>query len=227
MVTHHKTAKLSSQAKTVFDRMELIPLEKLAEFYSTNQEALQERAHRELSLSNPEFLEDFVNLRDDRWDWFRKKWHVVREDPQSAIRLKAELRSIWGQGAPDYANSMLTYWLYGGPPADPSAVKMFHWIPDVRTGRLVPVKEHMRGRLALAVLENYSRLKKCINPHCPAPFFLAKRKTQCCCDVGECTKYAQNQRSLEWWEKNKVSQLKKRKEARKAQGGKNGTRKTR
>ena len=42
-------------------------------------------------------------------------------------------------------------------------------------------------------------LEKCANPECPAPFFVASRRTQRFCELGPCTEYAQRQYALKWW----------------------------
>lgn len=47
--------------------------------------------------------------------------------------------------------------------------------------------------------EMNERLEKCANPECPAPFFVASRRTQRFCELGPCTEYAQRQYALKWW----------------------------
>jgi hypothetical protein len=39
----------------------------------------------------------------------------------------------------------------------------------------------------------------CGNPDCPAPYFVAKRRTQKFCESGACTDYAHRQYALKWW----------------------------
>ena len=47
--------------------------------------------------------------------------------------------------------------------------------------------------------EAHGSLQKCHNPDCPAPFFIARRRTQKFCELGPCTAYAQRQYSNKWW----------------------------
>jgi hypothetical protein len=39
----------------------------------------------------------------------------------------------------------------------------------------------------------------CAHPDCPAPYFRKKRNTQKYCEAGPCTQFAQQQYSLDWW----------------------------
>jgi hypothetical protein len=55
------------------------------------------------------------------------------------------------------------------------------------------------GQFVLAILENWWRFHVCGNPECPARYFLAKRNTQRYCERGECTRYAQQRYSLNYW----------------------------
>jgi hypothetical protein len=54
-------------------------------------------------------------------------------------------------------------------------------------------------------------LRKCHNPDCPAPFFIARRQTQKFCELGPCTEYAQRQYALKWWREKGAKRRAKRK----------------
>lgn len=43
------------------------------------------------------------------------------------------------------------------------------------------------------------RTSRCLNPECPAPYFLKRRRTQKVCELGSCTAWAQRQYALRWW----------------------------
>jgi hypothetical protein len=54
-------------------------------------------------------------------------------------------------------------------------------------------------------------LRKCHNPDCAAPFFIARRRTQKFCELGPCTEYAQRQYALKWWREKGAKQRAKKK----------------
>jgi len=43
------------------------------------------------------------------------------------------------------------------------------------------------------------RLGKCLNPGCPAKYFVKRRRSQKFCELGPCTGYAQRKYALKWW----------------------------
>jgi len=53
--------------------------------------------------------------------------------------------------------------------------------------------------IRLAFLADQARTRVCANPGCSAPYFLAQRKDQRVCGRKECTQWAQQQWSLDWW----------------------------
>lgn len=55
----------------------------------------------------------------------------------------------------------------------------------------------------------------CANPHCVAPYFIKKRKTQKYCEAGPCVSYAQRQAALRWWNKEGRKRREKRRHIRK------------
>ena len=60
------------------------------------------------------------------------------------------------------------------------------------------------GQVVLGILENWTRMTKCGNPECLAPYFLAKRSTQRYCERGECTRYAVRKKARKWWSENRA-----------------------
>jgi hypothetical protein len=50
--------------------------------------------------------------------------------------------------------------------------------------------------------QNARRARRCLNPECPAPFFLAKKKRQIFCGE-ECAKPAQRESKRKWWRENR------------------------
>lgn len=60
------------------------------------------------------------------------------------------------------------------------------------------------GQLVTGILENWTRMAKCGNPKCLAPYFFAKRQTQRYCERGECTRYAVRKKARKWWSENRA-----------------------
>jgi hypothetical protein len=50
---------------------------------------------------------------------------------------------------------------------------------------------------------------KCVNPGCPAPYFLKNRKTQKICEAGDCVTWAQRRYARKWWRENRGNDPKK------------------
>ncbi len=50
------------------------------------------------------------------------------------------------------------------------------------------LRDHAAGRTGV-----------CVNPDCPAPYFLKRRRTQKFCEAGTCVAHAQRQYALRWW----------------------------
>jgi hypothetical protein len=65
------------------------------------------------------------------------------------------------------------------------------------------VTKNLASFICVLFLRDYAEghTKVCANPDCPAPYFLAKRKTQKYCERGDCTAYAQRQYALGWWKR--------------------------
>ncbi|WP_263373918.1 hypothetical protein [Granulicella aggregans] len=43
----------------------------------------------------------------------------------------------------------------------------------------------------------------CLNPECPAPYFIRRRRTQRICESGDCVSWFQRQHALKWWRENR------------------------
>jgi|SRR5712692_5819888 len=74
-------------------------------------------------------------------------------------------------------------------------------LPRLQIGGFVLHPRNFCAQFAAAIVENWHSFQKCGNPHCPAPYFLAKRRTQKYCERGACTAYAQRQYVKAWWDK--------------------------
>jgi hypothetical protein len=116
------------------------------------------------------------------------------ETESSILKARNELRDLWDANTPATRNDeILTGWLRSGP-ADFLRPR---W--KGRTFVLTPNYESLRAFLFKAIMDRSARFARCHNPECPAPYFLAKRRSQKYCERGDCTAYAQRHYALKWW----------------------------
>jgi hypothetical protein len=109
------------------------------------------------------------------------------ELPDVALRMRGIVRLIW-RGAP-FANEYLKALLYG------TRVE-FDW----KRGEIVYAPQNDFERALYALFRNSGLAKVCENPECPAPYFIAQRKSQCYCGE-DCAVVYQREWKREWWKK--------------------------
>jgi hypothetical protein len=113
---------------------------------------------------------------------------TIRElQPNPALRKRDMLRFIWrgDESANDYLKILL------------SGSRMeFDW----RQGELVYEPENDFERAVYALFRNSALAKVCGNPECPAPLFIAQRKSQCYCGE-DCANVYQKEWKRNWWQK--------------------------
>lgn len=64
--------------------------------------------------------------------------------------------------------------------------------------------------LALGIARCHGAMRVCVNPDCPAPYFLAAKRDQRACERGPCTEWAQRLYKREWWSAHRAEQMAKR-----------------
>lgn len=112
----------------------------------------------------------------------------------SILEARKELRELWDAGTPaTRKEEILTGWLRRGP-AD---FLLPRW--KGRTLNLFPNYVNLRALLFIGIVHRSARFARCHNPDCPAPYFLAKRRSQKFCERGDCTAFAQRKYALKWW----------------------------
>lgn len=221
MVAQRKHAKLSSEAKGVRVKMKALATpDERQEFYRANRAAFQKLEAHEIRGYDRDLLLEIANLHENGWQRLSKNFPSDFQE-RSILELRNDLRAIWEKRFSEkQSNEALNEWLVWSTQRYTPKV-FLPWVPDIRTGRLLPVWENLPARVVMAVLEHYPRFCRCANPDCAVPYFIAKRKSQRFCELGECTRYAQNQYALKWWkEKGKLRTAT-------PERSKRGTRKTR
>lgn len=76
--------------------------------------------------------------------------------------------------------------------------------------RLLPQPRNLRAMLVQGVLETWGHFKFCANPHCVAPYFIAKRKDQTVCDAEICKAEKQREHARKWWNENRAKNSQKK-----------------
>jgi hypothetical protein len=118
------------------------------------------------------------------------------ETQTSILDARNELRELWNADtSATRKEEILTSWLRRGP-AD---FLLPRW--KGRGFILVPNYTNLRAFLFMAITHSSARFARCHNPRCPAPYFLAKRRSQKFCERGDCTAYAQRKYALNWWKR--------------------------
>ncbi len=171
------------------------------EVYKANLDVFQKLEEHDIRAYDRKLLLELANLHNEGWSRFSSIFPSEFRE-RSMYELRNDLRAIWeGKFSVKQSNEALNAWLVWSTQIHPTKVSLPCWVPDIRTGRLLPVWENLPARVVLAVLEHFPKLRKCGNPDCAVPYFMAKRKTQLFCERGECTRYAQNQYALKSWKK--------------------------
>jgi len=75
----------------------------------------------------------------------------------------------------------------------------FRWHYTGKRAELVP--EDLWTAIVLLFLRDHAagRTAICVNPDCPAPYFIRKRRTQKFCESGPCVEYGARLRANKWW----------------------------
>jgi hypothetical protein len=116
------------------------------------------------------------------------------ETERSVLEARNDLQELWDAKTPaTRKEEILTGWLRRGP-AD---FLLPRW--NGRTLSLFPNYVNLRALLFIGIVHRSARFARCHNPDCPAPYFLAKRRSQKFCERGDCTAYAQRKYALKWW----------------------------
>jgi hypothetical protein len=130
-------------------------------------------------------------------------------EPETATTIRGaqqSLREIWDRSVPlTRKQEVVDVWL---APATKRAGRagLNALLPR---GRLEFDPQSFPGQFVMAILEHWWKFQICANPDCPARYFLAKRKTQIVCEEGQCLRYTQRKRQLEYWHsKGKLRQQK-------------------
>jgi hypothetical protein len=104
------------------------------------------------------------------------------------------VRLIWR--GESFANEYLKALLYG------TRVE-FNW----KRGEIVYEPQNDFERALYALFRNSGLAKVCENPECPAPYFIAQRKSQCYCGE-DCALVYQREWKRDWWKKKGSSRRK-------------------
>lgn len=157
-----------------------------------------------------------ANLNDGQVAYFQKHcaFGLAGETDETLIQMRDELREIWGTERPGEIarrDEFIGKWfgadgaLVDGKwqlPAD-------KWVMLWQFGIMRPA--FFSGELAWAFCRHHARLAICGNPDCPAPYFVAKRRSQkYCCANDLCTQYAGRLAANKYWNSPKRKQRSKR-----------------
>lgn len=223
-MTQSGKPKLSSRAKSLAKSLAEGDEFALAGAVLSGSEDVIDDASLAVSYESRKLLlHDLANLRDKAglaWFWRRRVGNVLPETSGDMIELRDELRGVWtGRKSP--AEEVLNKWLRWYPSRDHAeAYRRFGFSEKVddymafscsiASRRLVPNFKSLRSMLIQGVLEHWGHFKKCRNPDCLSPYFIAKRKDQTVCDSGACKAEKQREHALKWWRENRSKNSKSR-----------------
>ena len=120
---------------------------------------------------------------------------IADAQPNPALRKRDVLRRIWR--ADEYANDYVKLLLYSSE-ISPHRVE-FNW----KRGEIVYQPLDNFERAVYALFRNSGLAKVCENPDCPAPYFIAKRRSQRYCGE-DCASVYQRLWKRKWWKKGGV-----------------------
>ena len=162
--------------------------------------------HFMMNKAEESLLLELANLHDNGVPRFLEGPHLTNqpmrmwkelfgsETESSILEARNELRELWGANTPaTRKEEILTRWLRRGP----TDFMVPRW--KGRAFILTPNYTNLRAFLFMAITHRSARFAHCHNPGCPAPYFLAKRRSQKFCERGDCTAYAQRKYALKWW----------------------------
>jgi hypothetical protein len=134
---------------------------------------------------------------------------IRKLQPNPALRKRDILRLIWR--GDDSANDYLKVLLAGSRTE-------FDW----KRGELMYKPQNDFEKAVYALFRNSKLAKVCGNPDCPAPLFIAQRKSQCYCGE-DCAQVYQKEWKRKWW-KNRGSSRRQKQRASKRRSKKGGKR---
>jgi hypothetical protein len=142
-------------------------------------------------------------------------WGFEEETPQAILSLQKALRVIWSREVPLPEKQTCADLLLKVATQRPGRASVIAPLPF---GKLLFPANNLPGQILVGILENWTDMAVCGNPGCTEPFFLAKRSSQVYCERGECTRYAQRQKSKKWWNENRGKKVtaKRRKHAKRS-----------
>lgn len=137
---------------------------------------------------------------------------IADAQPNPALWKRDVLRRIWRSD--EDANDYVKLLLYSSE-MSPHRVE-FNW----KRGEIVYQPQDNFERAVYALFRNSGLAKVCENADCPAPYFIARRRTQRYCGE-DCALVFQKQWKKNWWGKT-GSKLRKRQRAKKRKAKKEG-----
>jgi hypothetical protein len=182
-------------------------------------------------------LIDVANLRDvSASDWFWPKWSKASirwAEPESLLELRDDLRGIWLTRDLELVQQTLNQWLIQNAviqlTEEGNATDLLLFYCSPLALKLVPNETSLVANLIQGIFDNWNHFKKCTNPACASPYFIAKRSDQTVCDSGICKNEKQREHKRNWWNENRAKKSQKEAVGKAAKKGskKNVTRKAR
>jgi hypothetical protein len=200
MLEHTIPVKTSSRERRLLTQLKHAPPEKKARI---RLKLLKHIGLEAREKRRRELLRDVANLGGEKWEYgsFWRRWGkwFPREDAQRLFRLRDEVQQFWSSTAPQEAKqAILDRW---------EAEKTFagllqpYWLPSLELRRFELNPGNLRAQLTQALIDSVGRFARCQNPDCEMPLFVARRRDQKYCELGQCTAHAQRQYALKWWRK--------------------------
>ncbi|MGZ4733245.1 MAG: hypothetical protein ACXVZH_14015 [Terriglobales bacterium] len=176
-------------------------------------------SYREIHKSRRTLLLRLANLSLDSLALERtmKSFGFEPESTAALTACQGTLQGIWSRAVSLNTKQFIANLLLVAATQRPGRDGL---LASIALGRLEFPAKNFPGQLLLAILENWPAMARCGNPKCPSAYFLAKRSSQKYCERGECTKYAQRQKSLKWWTENRAKGPKQKSRKEKGKGKK-------
>jgi hypothetical protein len=135
--------------------------------------------------------------------------NIRKLQPNPVLRKRDILRLIWrgDESANDYLKILLA-----------GSRMQFDW----KRGELVYEPQNDFEKAVYALFRNSKLAKVCGNPDCPAPLFVAQRKSGAYCEE-DCAQVYQREWKRNWW-RNRGSSMRQQQRAEKTRGKKGGKR---
>jgi hypothetical protein len=153
--------------------------------------------------------EAFANMRNDtaaQWAFY-DRWGALHSENLVTSEQGASLRAS-GLPCPyvflEAQDSLRRAWRGDDKGLDyiklsAGTYMRFSWA--FKAGRAELVAEDLWSAICVFFLRDQSAHKTgiCENPHCSAPYFIKRRKTQLFCQAGPCVEYGARVRANRWW----------------------------